>query len=461
MPQLSSNSSMNRKVSEHFYRKLFAIALPIAVQNILSSSLNLIDTFMISSLSTASIAGVSAANKLFFILFLFLFGISSGSSILTAQYWGVKDIKNIRRVLGICLVLGVSGALIFALAAIVTPEAVMRIFTNERGPILEGAAYLRIIGWCYIPTAITFAYVFILRSTGNVRLPMIVSTLAIALNTLLNWVLIYGHWGMPALGVRGAAIATIIARFTEFIFMVVFIYKQRGAAAAKFSELIDVDMTFIKRYMVTVLPVIGNEMIWAVGVTMYDVVYGRMGESVMAAMGITKTIEQFGFFLIYSVGNASGVVLGNQMGTGDMTHVFSYAKKLINIMIGIGVAMSFLFYFIAPLIANVFNVEPQVKIYIIECVRVLAFVTTAKALNMLIVVGILRSGGDTTFAMILDGACVWLVAVPLVAMGGLVWGLEIKYVYLLALTEEIVKVTIGLWRTYSEKWINNLIEEAT
>ena len=416
---------------------------------------------MISSLSTASIAGVSAANKLFFILFLFLFGISSGSSILTAQYWGVKDVKNIRRVLGICLVLGVAGAMLFAIAAIITPEAVMRIFTNESGPIIEGAAYLRIIGWCYIPTAITFAYVFILRSTGNVRLPMLVSTFAIALNTFLNWVLIYGHLGLPALGVRGAAIATIIARFAEFIFMVVFIYKERGVAAAKLSELIDIDMTFIKRYMTTVLPVIGNEMIWAVGVTMYDVVYGRMGESVMAAMGITKTIEQFGFFLIYSLGNASGVVLGNQMGTGDMTHVFNYAKKMINIMIAVGIAMSFLFYFVAPLIANIFNVEPEVKIYIIECVRVLAFVTTAKALNMLIVVGILRSGGDTTFAMILDGACVWLVAVPLVALGGLVWGLEIKYVFLLALTEELVKVVIGLWRTYSKKWINNLIEEPT
>ncbi len=452
-------NSMSREISEHFYKKLFAIALPVAFQNIVSSSLNLIDTFMISALSTASIAGVSAANKLFFILFLFLFGISSGSSILTAQYWGVKDIKNIRRVLGICLVLGVAGALFFAVAAIAIPESVMRIFTNQPGAIVEGAIYLRVVGWCYIPSAMTFAYVFILRSTGEVRLPMVISTLAIAMNTFLNWVLIYGNLGMPALGVKGAAIATVISRIFEFTFMIAIIYANRGVAAAKLRELFDVDLAFIKKYMKTVLPVIGNELIWAVGVTMYDIVYGRMGESVMAAMGITKTIEQFGFFMIYSVGNASGVVLGNQMGTGDMTHVFNYAKKLLKIMLLIGLVMTGVFYLMSEPIANLFNVEPDVKTYIVLCVRVMALATVAKSLNMLIIVGILRSGGDTKFALYLDGGAVWLVAAPLVALGGLVWGLEIQYVYMLALTEEFVKVVIGLWRTYSKKWVNNLITE--
>ena len=452
--------NMSKEISEHFYRKLFAIALPIAVQNIISSSLNLIDTFMISSLSTASIAGVTAANKLFFILFLFLFGISSGSSILTAQYWGAKDVKNIRRVLGLCLMLGMFGGLLFSVAAIAAPEAVMRIFTNQPGAIGEGVAYLRIVGWCYVPSAITFAYVFILRSTGEVRIPVVISTLAIAMNTFLNWVLIYGNLGMPAMGVEGAAIATAIARFSEMFLMIGIIYYRRGVAAANLSELTDVNLNFFRKYMVTVSPVIGNELLWAVGVTMYDLVYGRMGEEVMAAMGITKTIEQFGFFLIYSIGMASGVILGNQMGTGDMTHVFDYAKRLLRIMTVVGVTMSVVFFILSAPIAGIFNVEPIVSHYVVLCVRVLALTTTAKALNMMIVVGILRSGGDTTFAMLLDGIAVWFVAVPLVFLGGLVWGLEIQYVFALALTEEVSKVAVGLWRTFSKKWINNLVAEA-
>ncbi len=453
------DNKMSKEVSEHFYRRLFAIALPMAVQNIITSSLNLIDTFMISSLSTASIAGVTSANKLFFIMFLFLFGISSGSSILAAQYWGVKDVKNIRRVLGICLTLGVSGALLFAMSAILIPESVMRIFTNQEGAIGEGAAYLRIIGWCYIPSAITFAYVFILRSTGKVKLPMVISIIAIATNTFLNWVLIYGNLGMPALGVRGAAIATVISRSLEFLLMIGIIYATREVAAASIKELFDFDFIFVKKYMVTVVPVIFNEIIWAVGVTMYDLVYGRMGEPVMAAMGITKTIEQMGFFLIYSVGIGSGVILGNQIGTGDMTQVFNYAKRLLKMMTLIGLGMSAFFFLIADPLANFFNVEPIVAVYISRCIKVLAMVTVFKGLNMLIIVGILRSGGDTKFAMYLDGGAVWLVAVPLVYFGGLVWQLDIQYVYLLALSEEFVKVAVGIWRTYSKKWINNLIAD--
>jgi putative MATE family efflux protein len=446
-------------VRRHFYAKLFAIALPMALQNLVTSSLNLIDTFMISSLSTASIAGVTAANKLFFILFLFLFGISSGSSILTAQYWGVKDVKNIRRVLGICLMLGISGAFLFTTAALFVPEIVMRIFTNQPGAISEGASYLRIIGLSYIPTSITFAYVFILRSTGNVKLPMKISIIAIILNTFLNWVLIYGNLGAPALGVSGAAIATVIARGLEFALLMGIIYRNNEVAAARLNELLDINKTFFAKYMKTVLPVIFNELIWAVGVTMYDLVYGRMGESVMAAMGITKTIEQMTFFFIYSLGNASGVILGNQMGTGDMTQVFNYAKKLVKIMVIIGLSMSAILFIASGPLANFFQVEPLVATYIQSCIRVLAIVTVVKGLNMLIIVGILRSGGDTTFAMYLDGGAVWLVAVPLVFLGGFVWKLEIQYVYMLALTEEFVKVSIGLYRVWSKKWINNLIFE--
>ncbi len=454
---VKKENGMSREIEAHFYRKLFAIALPVAIQNIITSSLNLIDTFMISSLSTASIAGVTAANKLFFLLYLFLFGISSGSAILTAQYWGVKDIPNIRRVLGICLGLGCVGAVVFGASAIFYPEAVMRVFTNQPGAIAEGAAYLRIIGWSYVPTAVTFAYVFIMRSTGQVKLPVIISTLAIVINTFLNWVLIYGHLGMPAMGVEGAAIATAIARGAECIIMLVIIYRHHGAAAAKISEMIDIRLDYLKHYSITVVPVIANELIWAFGVTMYDLVYGRMGESVMAAMGITKTIEQFGMFMIFSLGNAAGVVLGNQMGTGDMTHVFEYAKRIMRMMVLFGLAISVVFYLIAVPMANFFNVAPEVREYIIQCVRLLALSAPFKAINMLVIVGVLRSGGDTTFSMLLDGGAVWFVAVPLVAIGGLILHLEIRYVFMLALTEELVKAIIGLKRMYSRKWIKNLI----
>ncbi len=419
---------------------------------------------MISSLSTASIAGgVSLANKMFFLLFLLLFGISSGSSILTAQYWGgIKDVKNIRRVLGICLALGVGGATLFTIAAVGFPSLVMRVFTNQPGTIEEGAKYLRIVGLCYIPTSITFAYVFIMRSTGKTKLPMFVSIFALMLNTVLNYTLIFGNFGAPEMGgVRGAAIATVISRTLECGILLFVIYARDEVPAAKIKELFDFSKAFVSKYFITVNPVIINELIWAWGgVTMYDLVYGRMGEVVTATMGgITKTVEQVGFFLIFSLGNAAGVILGNQMGTGDFSQVFNYAKKLMRIVFTAGLIMGVLLYVTSggP-ITGIFNIEPEVSYYVRLCLKVMAFAIVIKGMNMLIIVGILRSGGDTKFCMYVDGGAVWFVAVPLVWIGGLVWNWEIQYVYMLALTEEVVKVLLGLWRTFSKKWINNLIE---
>lgn len=452
-------TEMSEEIKKHFYLKLFSIALPLAMQNLVTSSLNLIDVFMISSLSTSSIAGVSLANKMFFLMFLLMFGISSGSAILTAQYWGVKDVKNIRRILGICLGLGISGAALFTIAVIGFPMQVMRVFTNEPGAISEGAEYLRIVGIAYIPTSITFAYVFVLRSTGKTLLPMFVSIFALVLNTVLNYALIFGNFGAPELGVQGAAIATVISRIVEFAIMIGFIYGMKEVPAAKFRELIDLNKAFINRYFVTVTPVILNELIWAYGVVMYDLVYGRMGEVVTATMGITKTVEQVAFFLIFSLGNAAGVILGNQMGTGDFRQVFNYAKKLMRLVFGVGIIMGVLLYAAAGPLAGVFQVEAEVLKYVELCLKVMAFAMVLKGMNMLIIVGILRSGGDTKFCMYLDGGAVWLLAVPLVALGGLVWKLPVQYVYILSLSEELVKLIIGLWRTFSKKWINNLVAE--
>lgn len=459
MGKIVHESSMNEEVKKHFYLKLFAIALPLALQNLVTSSLNLVDVFMISSLSTASIAGVSLANKMFFLLMLLLFGISSGSAILTAQYWGVKDIKNIRRILGICLSLGLAGAGLFTFVAIAFPNQVMRIFTNEPGAILEGAKYLRIVAIGYIPTSITFSYVFILRSTGKTKLPMFVSVFALMVNTLLNYTLIYGNFGAPRMGVEGAATATVISRTIEFAILIFVIYKRHEVPAAKIHELLDFSRDFVRKYFVTVTPVIINELIWAFGVTMYDLVFGRMGEVVTATMGITKTVEQVGFFLIFSLGNAAGVILGNQMGTGDFSQVFNYAKKLMRLVFFAGLIMGGILFASADAITGIFMIEPEVAANVRICIRVLACAMVLKGMNMLIIVGILRSGGDTKFCMYLDGGAVWLFAVPLVVLGGLVWKWDVQYVYMLALSEEAVKVVIGVWRTFSKKWINNLIVE--
>ncbi len=443
-----------------FYRKFLAIALPIAFQNFITTSLNMIDTFMISSLSVASISGVGTANKVFFLLNLVLFGTSSGSAIFAAQYWGKKDIKNIKRLLGITLIIGTFASLLFTIAALVLPDVVMRIFIpDDEEVIREGIRYLRIIGISYIATAITFSYVFLLRSVNEVKIPMVITIISIGINTALNWVLIYGNLGFPELGVQGAAIATVIARFFECSVLLTVVYRKRLPVAAKFNEMVDISKSFILKYFRTVLPVIGNETMWALGVTIYSMVYGRMGKEALASITITQTIEQMAMVLFFGAASATAVILGNVIGAGHLSKAFKQAKSIFIITFGLSLIISVIVWGIAPYIAGIFDVSPEVTNNIVLCLKVFSLYVPFKTFNTINVVGVLRSGGDTKFTMILDTGCVWLIGIPLGALGGLILHLDIQYVYAMVLLEEFFKMFFGIYRVKSKKWINNLVSE--
>ena len=448
---------MKKEYDKDFYKKLIFIALPIAFQNLITASLNTIDTFMISSLSDVAIASVNQANKLFFIFCLILFGISSGSSVFTSQYWGKKDVENIRKVLGICLIVGILLSTFFTILATLTPHFIMRIFTNEIEVINLGSKYLRIVGISYLFTAISFSYVFILRSTQQVMLPVIVSLGSIVVNTFLNWVLIFGNLNMPVLGVEGAAIATTIARVIECFVLIIIVYKKELPAAGKFKEIFTFDKKYYANFFNTVLPIIGNELMWVLGVTMYSIVYGRMGTQIMSTMAITQTIEQLAFVLFFGISNASGIMLGHELGKNNLETAEKYSKRYIKMVILLGILTGILIVFLSPHIVKLFNVTEQVKINIGHCLMVFSFYLTFKVVNVLIIIGILRSGGDTKYTMMLDVIGVWVIGVPLAILGGLVLKLDIYIVYGMIMTEEIFKCILGYKRVASKKWLKTLV----
>lgn len=443
-----------------FYSKLILIALPIAFQNLVTSSLNTIDTFMISSLSDVAIASVNQANKLFFVFCLLLFGISSGSSVFASQYWGKKDIINIRKILGICVSLGILSALFFTLLAVLLPNEVMKIFTNNKEVIIEGSKYLRIVGISYIFTAITFSYVFILRSTQQVLLPVVISIISILINTFLNWLLIFGNLGMPNLGVEGAAIATTIARVFECFILLSIVYKKKLPAAGKIKELMDFNRQYVKNYFITVFPVIANEVMWALGVTVYSLVYGRMGTEVMSTMAITQTIEQLAFVIFFGISHASAIMLGNELGSGESETAFNYAKKFVKLITILGFIIGIIVIFLSGYIVDLFNVSPEVKNNIKNCLFVFSLYLPFKVVNIVMIIGILRSGGDTKFTMFLDMGGVWAIGVPLAILGGIILKIEIHLVYSMIMIEEIVKSIFAFKRTFSRKWIRNLVENS-
>ena len=452
--------SLDLSKSKEFYIKLIAIAIPIALQQLIVSSLNLVDTFMIASLSKEAIAGVGAANKLFFLLNLFLFGMSSGSSILTAQFWGTKDIDGIKKVYGLSLAIAMAGSFLFTIMAVVFPKFVMGIFTTDLMVIEEGANYMRIVGISYVFTSITFITSFVLRSTNNVKLPLMVTVIAILMNTCLNYILIFGMLGFNALGVEGAAIATVIARFVECALLVYLVNRYRLPPSGLPSQIFRFSKAMTKKFIVIAMPVVINEVLWSTGVTMYAVVYGRMSTDAMAAMTITQTVEQIAFVLLVGVGNACGIILGNSLGSGEQESVLEDAKRFIGVSFMIGAIVGLGVIMIAPSIASIYNVSDTVYYNIVGSLSVYGLYLSVKSVNMSIIVGILRSGGDTKYCAILDAAGVWAIGVPLAFITGLYLKIDLPYVYAAILFEELFKVSFGIKRVLSKKWMNNLVDHS-
>jgi len=439
-----------------FFKTLFKLALPIALQNLILSSLNLIDTIIIGGLGEYAIAGVGIANQYFFLLNLVLFGVVSGSSIFTAQYYGDNDIPNIKRILGLSIIASGTAAFIFFIAGFFFNNEILKIFSTDKLVISIGSQYLKIIVFSYVITAITFSYSFTLRSIRQVKIPMIISIIALAINTILNYLLVYGYFGMPKLGTNGSAIATLIARTIEMILMITVVYSKKLIIAAKLSEMLDLSLDYIRNFFKITTPVILNESIWSLGVSMYAIAYARMGTEVIAATNISATIERITWVIFMGLGNACAVMIGNKIGEGSKDEAYLLAKRFIIICPALAILTGMIVFSTSGWVLSVYKVSPTVYNYSHNILIVFSIFLVAKVINYTSIIGIFRSGGDTRFCLILDTGGVWLIGVPLAFLGGLVLKLPIHLVYILIYIEEVIKLMFCIPRIISKKWINNL-----
>lgn len=447
--------------NREFYKTFLGLAVPIALQNLVASSLNLVDTVMVGRLGETQISAVGAANQVFFILNLTLFGLCSGSAIFTAQFWGKKDIPNVRRVLGIGLVIGVSAAMLFTVAAALLPERIIGIFSRDPGVIKSGGRYLGIIAFSYVPMAISFFYASTLRSTGQVKLPMRVSVMALAINTLLNYLLIFGILGLPQMGVAGSALATVIARYVECAVLLHATYRNHLPAAAHFREMADVSAAFVRKFIRTITPVVLNEGFWAIGVSICSMVYFRMGTGVSAAMNMVSTVDRLAFVAFVGMGNACAVMVGNSIGAGEEEKAYEHARIFSVIGPAGGVFMGLVLIAVSPAVLSLYNVSADVYSSAVHILRFIGLIIPLRIFNMITIVGILRSGGDTKFSLIMDAMGTWVIAVPMALLGGLVLKFPIEIVYPMVCLEEVFKFTLGIRRFLSRKWINNLVERSS
>jgi len=447
---------MNFKIRDKdFLKEYLTLVIPIATQNLILSSLNLIDTIMVGQLGEQSIAAVGLANQFYFLFNLLLFGIVSGSSILLAQFWGKRDLINLRKVQGIALFTSIFGAVIFTLIALLSPESVMKIFSEDQMVIDLGSQFLRISAMSYIFTSITFCFSFTARATGEAKIPLFSSIIAITINTVLNYVFIFGKLGFEPMGVRGSAMGTLVARIVEMIVILSFTYRLKLPGASTIKELTSASRDFILRMFKTITPVILNEFLWALGISMYTVAYGRIGTNAVAAVNIATVIEKISMVLFIGMANAGAVIIGNRIGACEEDKAFYYSKKLLTTGPAIGIIMGTLLAFVAPNILSLYKVTQEVTGTSIHLLFAIGFLTPLRVFNNILIVGVLRGGGDTKYTLVIDALSVWLVGVPLAFIGALVFKFPVVAVYLLVAIEEVVKFILGLQRFISKKWINN------
>lgn len=441
---------------KEFLKSMFAIALPIALQNLISTSVNMVDTLMITSLGEASLAAVGLANQVFFFYALITFGINSGSSIFISQYWGKEDVINIRRILGIALFLSVTLGIVFTIVAFFFPEFLMRIFIDDAEVINIGADYLKLVSLSYIVTAISFAYNIALRSTGRPKIPMIASLISFITNTIFNYILIFGKFGFPVLGVKGAAIGTIIARFAELIFLLYTIYSSKGILAARIKDLLDWNKEFINRFIQTVAPVIFNEGLWALGHIMYSIAYASIGKEATAAIQLTTTIQNIFFVLVRGLASACGVMIGNKIGSKEKDKAYDYAIKFITLSVLMGLLLGLIMALTSDITLKLFKIEAGLYEAAKKILIIMGLTFFIRTYTSTVIVGVLRGGGDTRFSLFIDTGAVWLVGVPLAFIGATLLKLPIYYVYLIVTFEEVIKLVISLPRVISKIWIRDL-----
>lgn len=431
--------------------------IPVTIQNIFMSSLNLVDTIMVGQLGATEVAAVGQANRFSFILIIVLFAVSSGAAIFTAQYWGKKDVARIGSVTALAFTLNMTIASVFCLAALFFPQQIMFAFSKDPELIAIGAEYLRFVAPAFIFGVLPMLYSFVLRSMENVTLPMYTSILSLSTNTALNYCLIFGKFGFPALGVKGAAIATVLARVIETGVMLWF-SRNNGRPLVAFQDF-RISPVLIRQFITTALPVVVNEVAWVLAVTMYAVVYGRMGTADVAAMTIMNPIEQFAASCFFGASSATATMVGNKIGAGESEAAYLYAKRFAIITPLGAMAVGGLVALAAPYAVRWFNVPAEVQTLGRYCLYVLSAALWMKMFNMINIVGILRGGGDTKFSMYLEMGAIWLLGVPSAFLGGLVWKLPIYTVYALTMIEELCKVLIGIHRIVSRKWIHNLTHQ--
>lgn len=446
-----------------FYRRLFFLALPLILQNLITTSLGFVDTFMVGLLGSDQLSAVTAANAPIYLIQVIIFGLMSGLTILVSQYWGKQDIASINRCMGFAMYAGLAISILMAAVLFFFPTQVLLLVTDNRTLIEMGAPYLKIVGISYIFNSVSSVYVSMQRSAENPSLGMKVFAASMLLNTFLNYCLIFGKFGAPALGITGAAIATLTSRIVEFLLVLLYAAFNRRVPLMP-SLLFRPGKATARSFAKYATPVLFNETMWGLGTTVMTSILGHMANSadMLAAYTIMGNIDKFTTVSCFGVAGATAVILGKAIGEGtnkDKVYDLSWCLLIVSFMLGLGLAVVLAFalpFVFIPYLYPLFGLsELATQAAATLCVVYLVLLPL-KSFDISNITGVLRAGGDVRMATIIDLCPLWLVAVPLAALTALVLDAPLPLVCIGIYSENICKMPLGIIRLRSRKWINDV-----
>jgi putative MATE family efflux protein len=444
-------------LDKEYINNIWKIGLPLILQNLISSSVNLADNFMIGSYGDTNIAAAALANQFFFLYNLLIFGAVSGGIVIKAQLWGKKDIERIKEVLGTELVwCGIIGAF-FSVITMVFPHRIMHFYSADLEVVNLASKYLQFLSPGFFFLSLTQVFSGTHRSIGNVRVPTIITSSTFILKIFLNLLFIFGNLGFPQMGLAGAGLGSTLARFIECLIILLYTYLCKTPIAAKVSEIFTINREIAIITMKKIIPITVNEGLYGLGLNCYTAIYAGISTPAIAAVGAVLPIDNLMYTYILGVSSASAVMIGNFLGENKKEKAADYAKKTIILSFFIGICIGGLVFILRSRILSFYSLSPISFRYAKRILGYLSIFLCTRSINYTIMTGILRAGGDVKYCFISDTGSIWLVGIPLAFFLSVVFHQPITIVYLAVLIEHFVKLFLMVRRYFSGMWQNNFV----
>ena len=445
------------KGNKTFIRTVCNIAIPVMLQCMLQSSFSMIDQIMIGQLGSVNIAAIGLAGKFFSIFSVTVAAIATVAGIMISQYIGKEEKKEVDKSFSVNMIASLLLAVIFMALCIFIPENIMRIYTKEAEICTVAASYLKILAITFIPVAGATLVSTMLRCMEKASLPLYASIVAAIVNTVLNYVMIFGKFGCPAMGVEGAAIATVISQLVNLFIMLIALVRLYKKEERNFAFSIKLGKAGYQQYFVMLIPILITEFFWSLGENVYASVYGHMGTAACAAMTLTNPIQGLMIGALSGLAQAAGILIGKSLGKEEYDEAYQNAKKLTYYGFVGSLCLSILLILLRKFYVDIYAVEDSVKLLAGKVLVAFAFISPVKVLNMILSGGIIRSGGKTKLVMWIDMIGTWGFGVPLALVTAFVLGMPIYWVYFILSLEEVIRLLIAVVVFRTKTWMQSLV----